>query len=194
MSYSLVNYLSKFPYTREEITAIIESTKTADFKKGHTLVHEGDVSFHCYFIITGCVRQYQLINGEERTIAFFTEEQMVINYESYLTQKPSRYTIVCSEDCTLMYGTAQMEARLHRDYPRLEFLTSTLMQEDFKKTNDHLTNLISLSPEERYHHLLDTRPGLLDRFPHYQIASYLGITPESLSRIRKRILDNTKSL
>lgn len=191
---ALMRFISKFKsFDQNEINAIIENTQVESFKQGITILKEGEVCTKCYFVLSGCVRQYQLVNGEEKTTAFFLEGQAAVLYSSYLEGRPSEYYLSCVEDCILTIGTREQEQKLHKQYPKLEYLIYTLMPQDYSKVQDRLASMINNSPEERYLLLIKTQPGLLGRVPLYQIASYIGVTPESFSRIRKRILIKEKS-
>jgi CRP-like cAMP-binding protein len=187
-------FLSNFnTFDENELQAILEHTTLGSFKKGVVLLKENEVTSKCYFILRGCIREYQLTDGKENTTAFFTEQQAVVSYASYLEQKPSQYNYDCLEDCELMVATREQEKKLHQQHPRLEFLTQTLMQKDYHAIQNRLVSMINSTPEERYTHLMETRPDLLQRVSLHLIASFLGITPESFSRIRKRILVKEKT-
>ena len=83
--------------------------------------------------------------------------------------------------------TPEEERRLFAQFPHFETISRAAVEEELGKTQEQLSSVLLRTPEERYRELLDTRPDLLDRVPQYQLASYLGVTPESLSRIRKRL-------
>ncbi|HYG40858.1 MAG TPA: Crp/Fnr family transcriptional regulator [Cytophagales bacterium] len=189
----LTQFISKFEkFSAEEINAIVENTRIESFKKGTIILKEGKVSDKCFFVLKGCLRQYQLVNGEEKTTGFFTEGQPAVLYSSYLKRTPSEYNLACVEDCILTTGTRAQEQELHKEYPKLEHLVHTLMPQDYSKVEDRITFLNFYNPEERYQILMKTRPELLNRVPLHQIASFIGVTPESFSRIRKRLMINDK--
>lgn len=191
---ALMRFIEKFKsFNQNEINAIVENTQVEFFKKGTAILKEGEVCTKCYFVLSGCVRQYQLVNGEEKTTAFFLEGQAAVLYSSYLESSPSEYYLTCVEDCILTVGTREQERKLHKQYPKLEYLIHTLMPQDYSKVQNRLASLINNNPEERYQILMKTQPELLGRVPLNQIASYIGVTPESFSRIRKRILIKEKS-
>jgi CRP-like cAMP-binding protein len=191
---ALRQFIEKFKsFDQNDINAIIEHTHVESFSKGTVILKEGEVCTRCYFVLTGCVRQYQIVNGEEKTSAFFTEGQASVLYSSYLEGSPSEYYLSCIEDCTLTVGTREQEQKLHKQYPNLVHLIHTLMPQDYSKVQNHLSSMINNSPEERYLNLIKTQPELLGRVPLNQIASYIGVTPESFSRIRRRILLKEKS-
>lgn len=188
MEKEILTYLSKYiPITEEldEELSKVEFIKT--YKKGTVLLKEGNYSNECYFIIKGCIRSYYIKDGEERTTEFFTEEQAVTP-SAYGTGTPSGYYLECLEDTIAGVGNPQLEAEMSQKFPKLESLNRALGEVIMAKYQDTLAEFKLSSPEERYLALLDKRPDLIQRVPQHQIASYLGIKPESLSRIRKRTM------
>ncbi len=189
----VINFLSKYnTFSQEEMRAIVEKTRVESFKKGATILKEGEVCEKCYFVISGCVRQFQLIDGEEKTTAFFLEGQAALLYTSYMQKAPSVYYLACVDDCILVTGTREEEEELHKAHPGLAHLLHTLMPEDYSKMQQRLDLMSNYNPEERYLMLMQTQPELMNRVPLHQLASYIGVTPESFSRIRKRVLQNDK--
>lgn len=184
----LLDFLSSFPeLDKEERIAIGQKIPVREYKKGDTLVCEGEIPSECYFVLQGCVRQYYLIDGEEKTTAFFTERQAVAA-TNFIDQTPSKYYLVCVEDAKVIVGKIHQDEEMYKQFPKLVTITRVMIEQDFNNTREDFASFITSSPEKRYLDLLDTRPDLLNRVPQHQIASYLGITPESLSRIRKRII------
>lgn len=172
----------------EEAKEIAAQIPVESYPKGTLLLKAGEVSSICYFVLKGCIRQYSIIEGEEKTTAFYTEQQAAVPLTSYTQQVPSGNYLVCAEDCLLVVGNMSKEQDMYTRYPKLLSMTRSMIEQDFGKTREAFSRFISSSPEERYLHLMDTRPELFLRVPQHQIASYLGMTPESLSRIRKRTI------
>ncbi len=188
MESELLQFVSKFEaLTEADRQALVAHIVVQRFKKGTILLHEGQVSTQCFFVLKGCIRQYTVADGEEKSIAFFTEEQAAVSFTSYTQQVPCNHYFACVEDCVVIVGDPQTEAEMREQIPVLADITRGIMEQDFGKTQMDFAAFITSSPEERYRYLLHTRPALLQRVPQHQIASYLGVTPESLSRIRKRI-------
>lgn len=188
MEHKILKYLSKYtPITEELEQAIAENTFIKQFKKGTILLKEGDVSNECYFILNGCIRTYIIKDGIEKTIEFYTEEHVVTPI-SYGKPILSGYCIVCAEDTIVSIGNPKLEKETFKKYPQLESLSRIIAEVIMTKQQASFAEFKTSSPEERYLDLLKTRPDLYQRFPQHQIASYLNIKPESLSRIRKRIL------
>lgn len=184
----LLDFLSGFPeLDEEERLAIGAKIPVREYKKGDILVSEGDVPPECYFVLQGCVRQYYLIDGDEKTTAFFTERQAVAA-TNFVEQTPSKYYLSCVENAKLIVGSIHQDMEMYKQFPKLETITRSMIEHDYSNTREDFAAFITSSPEKRYLDLLETRPNLLNRVPQHQIASYLGVTPESLSRIRKRIV------
>jgi CRP-like cAMP-binding protein len=181
--------MSKFTsLNEEEQQSIVEGILIEEFKKGTVLLRQGDVPTKCFFVLKGCVRQYSISeSGKEVTSNFYTEEQAASIFNRYLEERPSAYTLTCLEDSTLVVGELNAEQNMLHKYSQLETMIRKMVEENLGEMQDDLTSLIASNPEERYKVLLRKRPELFTRVPQHQLASYLGMTPESLSRIKKRI-------
>ncbi|MGD1841008.1 MAG: Crp/Fnr family transcriptional regulator [Thermonemataceae bacterium] len=187
MENKILKYLSKYTAITKEIeNAIAESTLIKSFEKGSIILEAGDLANECYFVLKGCMRSYFLKEGEEKTIEFYTEEQAVIP-SAYGTSMPSDHYIACLEDTVVSVGNPTLEKETFQKYPQLASLSRIIAETIIIKQRESFTQFKTSTPEERYLNLLKTRPDLIQRVPQHQIASYLGIQPESLSRIRKRI-------
>ena len=189
MEKEIHEYLSKYiPITEEleEELSKIEFIKR--FGNGTILLEEGKISNECFFIIKGCIRSYYLKDGEEKTTEFYTEEQAVIP-SAYGNKISSEYYLECIEDTITGVGTPDLETEMYQKFPQLESLNRALGEAIMAKTQNTFAEYKMASPEERYLALLKNRPDLVQRAPQHQIANYLGIKPESLSRIRKRIMN-----
>ncbi|MFD2611048.1 Crp/Fnr family transcriptional regulator [Paenibacillus gansuensis] len=174
--------------SKEEQQAIVDELVIRDFPKGTVLLSQGDLPHSCYFILKGCIRQYSIDeSGKEVTSNFYTEEQAVTVFNQHKNDKLSDYTYTCVEDSTVVVGELAVEQDMYRKYTPLETMTRRMIEEFFGRMQEEFSAFIASSPEERYKVLLQKRPHLMDRVPQHQLASYLGMTPESLSRIKKRI-------
>lgn len=192
MEHRIIKYLSKYTVVTEELEkSIAESTFIVSYKKGTLLLKEGAISNECYFILKGCIRSYFLKDGEEKTIEFYTEEQAVTP-SSYGKSIPSKYYLECLEDVVVSIGNPLLEKETFHKYPQLESLSRVIAEVIMAKNQESFAEFKTSNPEERYLNMLKNRPDLIQRVSQHQIASYLGVKPESLSRIRKRII--TKSI
>lgn len=185
----LLKYLARHTtFNEEEQQAIIEEIPVQEYPKGTMLLRQGDVPARCYFVLKGCVRQYSIDEaGKEVTSNFYTEEQAVSIFNYHKQNRSSAYSLTCLEDCVLVVGDLEGEKDMLQKYSQLETMIRRMVEENLGEVQDEKTSFIASAPEERYKALLHKRPGLADRVPQHQLASYLGITPESLSRIKKRI-------
>jgi CRP-like cAMP-binding protein len=191
MENDIVTLISRYlSLTDEEASAFAECIPIKAFKKGDILLREGQVSRDSYFVIEGCVRKYYIIDGEERTTEFYIEDESIASIQSYKNKTPANHYFQCVEDCKLAVLNYEKEQELFKRVPKYEALCRMSMEDDFGEQQEALAKFITSSPEARYRNLLETRPDLIQRVPQYHLASYLGVKPESLSRIRKRIADN----
>ena len=187
MKTELFKFIEKyFILTDEEKIALSDFNLFQSYKKGDVLLSEGDLSDTSYFIAKGCIRCYFVIDGEEKTTEFYTEGQS-LNPLCCVTKQPSTYYIDCIEDSILSVGNPESGVDFLKDFPRFETLCRLISEDLLAQNQSSFANFKTSSPDQRYVHLMGTRPDLLQRVPQRQIASYLGIKPESLSRIRKRL-------
>ena len=187
MENEIINFITSYiPLSAEEVGIIKEQNLIKSYKKGSVLLSEGELAKECYFVLKGCIRSYYLFDGEEKTTEFYTENQS-IRPVSYITNQPSEYYLACLEDCVVAIGSAERNKRLIEKLPRLESMIMQIKGELLVQNQVSFDNFKHLSPEMRYLKLLETRADLFDRVPLYHLATYLGITAVSLSRMRKRI-------
>ena len=179
--------LFEIPLTEEEAQIIDELIPIKTFRKGTILLKEGQVARESYFNLKGLVRLFYLIDGEERTIHFFDEGQPIASLSSYLNKTPANHYLECVEDTTLTILSYDHEQNLIKRVPVFESVCRVSIEQEFGKNQQMLADYMIKSPEKRYLELQENQPELLNRVPQYILASYLGVKPESLSRIRKRL-------
>lgn len=189
MNEELIKFLSGFPeLSEEEVKVIADNIPVALYSKGQLLLEEGQVPQECYFVLKGLVREYRMLDGDEKTVEFYDETHGAISSSDYVNHTPSDSYLVCVEDSLLICGNPRVDMANYEQFPILKSITSKMLETDLNEARDKFSKFIISSPKERYLNLLKTRPDLLNRVPLHQIASYLGMTAESLSRIRKRVL------
>jgi len=188
MENKLIAYFSRFSsFTEDETKTLKDSMLIRTFEKGTFLSKEGQASKASYFVLSGLVRQYRLINGEEVTTAFYTEEQWIISLTGFAEDTIATDYLLCEEETSVVIGNEEKAQKLFRDFPRFETISRAVMETVFAEQQKTMMYHLTASPEEKYCRLLETRPDLVQRVPQYQLASYIGVKPESLSRIRKRM-------
>jgi CRP-like cAMP-binding protein len=187
MSNEIIDYLSKYVSLSSELKTIVnESSIVKNFKKGSILLREGQISNECFLVLKGCVRSYLLVNGEEKSLDFYTEEYPILPI-SYGKNIASQQYLVCVEDSILMVNTPEHESNMLVKYPQFEIICRIMTEVMMANFQESSMNYRISNPLERYLFLEKKRPDLFQRVPQYQLASYLGIKPESLSRLRKRL-------
>lgn len=189
MHHILFNFLSKYvPLSEEEKNAILSMDIFRTVKKGTALLKEGQLTNESYFVLKGCIRTYYVVDGEEKTTAFYTEMEG-LTPPCVLSQTPSEYYIGCIEDCILIVSNSDMVEETNLKFPKFDTLCRLLSEELLVKQQINFDKFKTSSPEQRYLNLVESRPDLIQRVPQHQLASYLGIKPQSLSRLRARILE-----
>lgn len=185
----LFTFISQYiPLNEEEKQAMLALNIFHVFEKGAILLKEGQRSQDGYFVLKGCIRTFYDKDGEEKTTAFYTEQEG-ITPNCVITGEASEYSISCVEESILVVSNPEMEGEIFAKFPKFETLCRLLYEELLAKSQLDFDQFKTSSPEERYLQLLADRPSLIQRVPQHQLASYLGITPQSFSRMRKRIVE-----
>lgn len=188
MENRLINYFLKFTtLTAEETKALTESMVIKEIRKGEFLIKEGQSNKDSYFVLSGLIRQFKLANGEELTTNFFNEGQWIISLTSFTDNPIADSYLISEEPSLVVIGNEEKAQEIFKNFPRLETTSRAVMETVFSEQQKTITSYLTETPEQRYVRLLNERPDIFQRVPQYQIASYIGVKPESLSRIRKRI-------
>jgi CRP-like cAMP-binding protein len=174
-------------FTDQEAELLVASVQIITAKKGTFLLKEGQVCQHNYLLVQGCVREFQYKNGEEKTTTIYTEGQSIESLISYQNHTPARHSWECLEDCILTTSSRADTERLNKMVPRTQEVCREKSEEQLGTYQAHMADYMASTPEERYLHIVQNRPDLLDRVPQYYLASYIGVSPETLSRIRARL-------
>jgi CRP-like cAMP-binding protein len=156
-------------------------------KKGQHLLRAGDICRNIYFIETGLVRYYGIIDGEEKTNYFNQEGEFVCDYSSFLPKRPSMTNIQALEPSTIYAITYDDMQQFYAKVQHGERFGRLGIEDVYVTLISQVNSIYSDPPELRYKRFLEKYPDLGQRVPQYYIASYVGIKPQSLSRIRKRM-------
>lgn len=187
MQHILFDFISKYiSLSEDEKKAISSLDIFRTIKKGEVLLSKGVLSKDGYFVLKGCMRVYYIIDGEEKTTAFYTEMEG-LTPNCVVSKAPSEYYIATTEDSIITVSNPDMEKEIFEQFPKFETLCRILSEELLSKHQIDFDDFKTSSPEERYLKMLEKRPDLIQRVPQHQLASFLGITPQSLSRLRARI-------
>jgi CRP-like cAMP-binding protein len=189
MQHLLFDFISKYiSLNEDEKSALLALDIFRNVKKGTLLLKEGQYSKESYFVLHGCIRVYYILNGEEKTTAFYTEME-ALTPPCVINKTPSQQFISCSEDSLILISNSDMEEEVNARFPKFEVMCRMFSAELLVKQQIDFDAFKTSSPEQRYLDLLQNRPDLIQRVPQHQLASYLGIKPQSLSRLRARILE-----
>ena len=187
---NISRFITLTPEEEQYFTSLLKLKKIK--KKGY-LLQEGDISRHQYFVNKGCLRTYTIDEkGLEHIIQFAIEDWWNGDMFSFLTQTPARFTIDALEDSELLCLEKNALEELYIKIPKFERFFRHLLQNAFIALQERIVANLSQPADERYCTFITKYPDMEKRLPLKQIASYLGITPESLSRIRSNYIKVNK--
>ena len=174
-------------FSEEELAALSAIARPKQLAKGDYLLKEGQVSQEIVYVRQGLLMHYTNNDGESVPCDFATEGEWVAHLKSFSSGQPSEINIIAQED-SLVYAFSRDNLQsLFQAYPRFMALQNHQVEQAFISTSEHASNLATLTAQQRYHWLVKQKPQLVQRIPQYYLAAYLGIKPQSLSRIRKNL-------
>jgi len=178
----------RVPLTDEEFETSSKFFIAKKLRKNQFLLNEGEVCTHIGFVNSGCLREYTIDNkGTEHIVQFATEDWWVSDLNSYLSGKPSEFNVDALQDSEVLLLEKSARDEPLNKCPKMERFFRLLIEANHVATHQRIADSLSSSAEERYLKFIKTYPKLFEIVPQNQIASYLGITPQSLSRIRKEL-------
>lgn len=185
------NFNSKILLTEEEQELIKNYLTLKKLRKKQYLLQEGDVCKCVAFVEKGALRLYKVNeDGSEHIVQFALEDQFLTDLYSFFTNEPSIYNIDAIEETELVLITRSASDELRKRSPKYQEFIFQATSEAYIQLERRMTSVISLTLEERYKELTTHYPNIIQRLPQHMIASYMGLTPETLSRVRKRISIN----
>jgi CRP/FNR family transcriptional regulator, anaerobic regulatory protein len=188
MQKQIIESIKSFvPLNKVEEEAFANILEINQFKKKEYLLQEGKVCNKISFINSGCMRLFYNVEGIENTVQFFFADSWYTDYASFLTGQPSIENMQALEDCEVVQFKKEDLYKLFSLYPIFDRVGRVMAENAFLSLSQLNKMLTNEEPTERYLNLLKQRPDVVEKIPQHYIASYLGIKPESLSRIRKRI-------
>lgn len=171
-----------------EEEAFLQILEVKEIKKKEFLLQAGQVCNKVLFLNSGCTRLFYNIDGVENTFQFFFEDSWYTDYASLLTGQPAFENVQALEKSQIVQIKKIDLYKLYDTYPVFDRVGRMMAENAFLSLHNLNKMLTNDEPQQRYLNLLKQRPEVVERIPQHYIASYLGIQPESLSRIRKRIL------
>ena len=174
--------------TDEEFNACTKFFKPKKIRKYQYLLNEGDVCKRIVFVNSGCLREYTIDNkGAEHIIQFAVADWWVSDLHSFITGLPATHNIDALQDSEVLLLDKSSRDKLLDACPKMERFFRMLLESNYVATHQRVEDSLSETAEERYLKFIKTYPRLFELIPQNQVASYLGITPQSLSRIRKEL-------
>lgn len=171
-----------------QISSLLDKCTNKKASKGQFLLRKGEICKYGFFVEKGLLRQYAIDKkGREHTISFAPESWFVTDRESAYFNLPSAYFIQALEDSEVVMVDEHFVQLLSREHPRFVEFNNRLLHNHIRQLQNRVNLLLSASAEERYLHFVGMYPDILLRVPQAMVASYLGITPESLSRVRREL-------
>ena len=183
------DYIARYVLlTKSETDFLTTRIDVRNYLKGQYVVQQGDIcKFEC-FIISGCTRMFHLdSDGQEHVIMFSIEDWWTSDMGSFLTQTPSDFNVQCLENTKMVQISHDVVEELYEEIPKLERFFRKIVEKAFVASQKRIVRNFSLTAKERYLYFKENYPEMERRIPQYQIASYLGITKEFLSKIKSEL-------
>jgi CRP-like cAMP-binding protein len=182
------NFNKKISLTREEELQVKRYLTPKKLRKKQYLLQEGDICKSIAFIEKGALKAYSIDeSGNERIIQFGMEGWVISDLYSFITGDPATYNIDAIEDAELVLISKQAHEELLQQLPKYETFTRLNITGAYIAMQKRLTSILSSSLEERYANFIALYPDIVQRVPQHMIASYMGLTPETLSRVRQKM-------
>jgi len=188
MPAGLATHIKKFvDLTEEEASILLTYTRPLEIKKKGFLLKEGQVCRANYFVEKGCLRLFFIDEkGTEQTVQFAIENWWVTDYTGFRSQAPSHFYIQAVENSKITVFERSTQDGLFAKLPQLERYFRLILEKSYGASQWRIKYIFSLSKENMYKQFIASFPAFVQRIPQYMLASYLGLTPEYVSEIRKK--------
>ena len=180
-------FFSFVPVSEEEWADLTSCFEVRKMAKNEYLSQEGQICRQMYFLNTGMCRSFNLKDGKEITTNFFFQGSWVTDYSSFIQQKPSTEYFQLLEDAELVHFSYKDLQRMYDKHYNLQKFGRLIAEKIFLNFYQRQQDFLLRSPKERYLNLIERRPKVIQNLPQIHVASYLGITPEYLSRLRREL-------
>lgn len=188
----LIDYFEKFLLLNDEEKSVLEEYfKERRIKRKQFILQEGDICKHNTFVVEGCFRMYMIDEkSKEHNLQFAIENWWIGDIDSFHSEKPSRLYIEAIENAVILQCKKEDQIKLFVNYPKFNRIFRVLAENAMVSLQNRVLHNISSTAEERYLDFVERYPNFFNRISNVQIASYLGVTPEFLSVIRKKIVES----
>lgn len=186
----LIRYFNKLlPLSEEEKSVVEDLFKLRKIKRRQFILQQGEVSKMNTFVVEGCLKMYMVdSNGKEHNLQFAIENWWIGDIGSFHTEQPSKLYIEAIEDSVILQINKKDQLKLFVEFPKFNRIFRVLTENALVSSQKRVLQNISSTAEERYLDFMERYPYFFNRISNVQIASYLGVTPEFLSTIRKRLV------
>ncbi|QLH28079.1 MAG: Crp/Fnr family transcriptional regulator [Candidatus Parvibacillus calidus] len=187
------NIRRKIDLSEKEQAYILELFTEKKLKRKQFILHEGQANHHVSFVVDGCLRAYSVDkNGFERILQFAPNDWWITDIHSFVTGMPASLNIDAIEESTILMITREDREKALSLVPKLERYFRILMEKNLAANRQRIIDRLSLTAKERFVSFCNTYPELINRIPQKQMASYIGVTPEFLSKMRSEYLRSLK--
>jgi len=184
----IAHFQAYLPLDQEEIQELSRRIKVRKIKRRQFILSHGEKCKYYNFVASGCFKMYKVDPaGKEHNLLFASENQWITDIGSFHSEKPSELYIEAIEPSVIIQIEKKDLLYFYANYPKFDRNFRVIIEDEYIELQNRLLQTISSTAEERYLSFLDQYPHLINRLPNTQIASYIGITPEFLSRIRKNL-------
>jgi len=188
MNNNLKKFISKYVVLSDaELEDIANKFKSKTVTKNNYLLRQGDICRDLVFVQKGCLRLYYVKDDIEVSVWFAFEQSSAIEIYSFISENPSNYFLQAIEDSEVLYLPKAELHKLYQQQPKMQEMMRNFWEDVILNLINRFTALQTDSAEKRYLDLLD-KPAYLETIPQKYLASFIGVTPTSLSRIRKQII------
>lgn len=186
----LLNYIQEQVILTKEAEAILEAKLICrKYLKGQYVIQQGDICKYECFVVSGSTKTFHVDDeGQEHIVMFSIENWWTSDMGSFITQTPADYNVQCLENTELILFSYDIIEELYEEIPVLERFFRKIIERAFVASQKRIVRNFSLSAKERYLYFKNQYPKIEQRIPQYMVASYLGITKEFLSKIKKQVL------
>jgi CRP-like cAMP-binding protein len=187
---SIARFINRImPMQDSDMELLFPILQSKQVKKHDYLLKEGEICRNVYFLINGFFRMFYVdYDGNEINYRFTQKDNFLVDFQSFLTQRPSHFFWQAMQEAELFVLSYHDMHRLYAASPTWNNFGRLIAERVYLQLNERVEMLLFMTPEERYKFLLDTQPELFTQVSQFHLSSYLGVKPESLSRLRKRLL------
>jgi CRP-like cAMP-binding protein len=186
---AIVTFVKRFAaLSTSDIDLLVSFLQSKKISKHEYLLREGEVTKNIYFLVEGYFRMYYVDkDGNEINYRFTDKNNFLTDFQSFLTQKPSHFYWQAMQDAEVLVLPYKQVQEAYNASPSWNTFGRLIAEHVYLQMNERVEMLLFMSPEERYLHLMNNQPELLDQISQFQLSSFIGVKPESLSRLRKRL-------